>query len=285
MRYVSLFSGIGGFEIGIHSVFQDAECVGFSEIEKDAIKVYLHHFPNHKNLGDVTKIDGTKLKDVDLLVGGSPCQDFSRAGKMKGITGKNGKLLLEYLRIYDEIKPKYFILENVKLDKDTYTLLKNKFGIEPYKMNSRYFLPQNRIRYIWTNIPNIVLPTTFPEQKAGDLFVQNKEFKYIDLNRDLKMTKVLKEMIAGTLKKKHFFAIIYENDKYFKTLTTKTMCQYIYVNNDTVRYLHPNECERIQGFPDDYTDVGMSYTKRFKLMGNAVTTKMIEFFVKNINLN
>lgn len=289
MKYLSLFSGIGGFEIAIHSVFPNAECVGYSEISEDAIKVYSHHFPSHKNLGDVTKIDGTKLKDIDLLVGGSPCQDFSRAGKMKGLDGKNGKLIFEYLRIYDEVKPKFFILENVKLDKDTYSILKTKFGVEPYKMNSRYFVPQNRIRYIWTNIPNIQLPQNFTSQKAGELFLPSDQndsfkFKYIDLNRDLKMTKVLKQMIAGTLKEKYFFAIIRQTDPYFKTLTTKPMCQYIYVNDLTLRHLHPIECERIQGFPDNYTNVGLPYTKRFKVMGNAVTTKVIEFFVKNINL-
>lgn len=81
MKYLSLFSGIGGFEQGIHTVFPDtAECLGFSEVDKNCISIYKHHFPDHENLGDICEIDFKPFYgQVDLVVGGSPCKDLSRA--------------------------------------------------------------------------------------------------------------------------------------------------------------------------------------------------------------
>lgn len=96
IKYFSAFSGIGGFELAIQSVFPNAECVGFSEIDKYAIQIYQKHFSDHKNFGDITKIDIDNLPDFDLLVGGSPCQDLSIAKK------KSGRI---------KRKPKRFILQ------------------------------------------------------------------------------------------------------------------------------------------------------------------------------
>jgi DNA (cytosine-5)-methyltransferase 1 len=164
MKYLSLFSGVGGFELGIERAYEslcnanrsknggskeDTEgnegqgllskkrkeastekrsasernhdlaherplCIGFSEIDKYAIKVYQHHFPNHKNYGDITKIIAEELPDFDLLVGGSPCQDLSIAGKRAGMDGERSGLFAEYVRILKAKKPQHFIWENVK---------------------------------------------------------------------------------------------------------------------------------------------------------------------------
>src|SRR3990167_9276974 len=109
MKYFSMFSGVEGFGQAI-----EGEAVGFSEIDKYASMVLKYRFPNVKNYGDCTKINWSEVPDFDLLVGGSPCQDFSIAGKRKGIVGERSGLVWEYIRCLEEKKPRYFIWENVK---------------------------------------------------------------------------------------------------------------------------------------------------------------------------
>lgn len=140
MKYFDVFAGVGGFSLGIHNAYVDnrhqvgqktaflskhlpdnssdklqgtATCIGFSEYDKFASDVLRYHYPNIKNYGDITKINWDTVPDFDLLVGGSPCQSFSIAGKRAGFNGASG-LFWEYLRALKEKKPDYFIWENVK---------------------------------------------------------------------------------------------------------------------------------------------------------------------------
>jgi len=110
MKYFSLFSGVEGFGQGI----KDGEPVGFSEIDRYASMVLKYHYPNVKNYGNCETIKWSEVPDFDLLTGGSPCQDFSIAGKRQGISGKRSGLVWEYIRCLREKRPKYFIWENVK---------------------------------------------------------------------------------------------------------------------------------------------------------------------------
>ena len=114
IRYLSLFSGIGGFELGIQNSDVEMECVGFAEIDKYAESIYLGRFPEHKNFGDVTKIKTEDLPDFDFLVGGFPCQAFSHAGKRRGFDDTRGTLFFEIARILKDKRPRYFLLENVR---------------------------------------------------------------------------------------------------------------------------------------------------------------------------
>ena len=111
MKYFSTFSGVEGFGLGIS---ERGECVGFSEINKFASQVLRYKFPNIKNYGNIKDIISAELPDFDMLVGGSPCQDLSIAGKRKGLTGDRSGLFFQYRRILEEKKPQYFIWENVK---------------------------------------------------------------------------------------------------------------------------------------------------------------------------
>ena len=113
MKYLSLFSGIGGFELGLENSSKDFECVGYAEIDKYAKNIYEKHF-NHKDLGDVTLINSFDLEDFDLLVGGFPCQSFSVAGRQQGFNDTRGTLFFDIARILEEKKPQYFLLENVR---------------------------------------------------------------------------------------------------------------------------------------------------------------------------
>lgn len=155
MKYFSTFSGIGGFELGIQSVIPDAECVGYSEIDKYACQVYQSHFPNHKNYGDITKIDIANLPDFDLLVGGSPCQDLSIAKKgREGLQGSRSGLFFKYVEILRIKKPQYFILENVNsMPKESKAEISKIMGVEPIMINASLVSAQNRKRLFWCNFP------------------------------------------------------------------------------------------------------------------------------------
>jgi len=113
MKYLSLFSGVGGFELGLENSKHDFECIGFSEIDKNARSIYRRRFPNHRDLGDATKIRPEDLPDFDLLVAGFPCQSFSLAGTRGGLNDTRGTLFFEIARICKEKKPQYLLLENV----------------------------------------------------------------------------------------------------------------------------------------------------------------------------
>ena len=114
MKYFSTFSGIGGFEKGIHNVIPNAECIGFSEIDKHAKAIYQYHYPNHTDYGDITAINVRQLPDFNLLVGGFPCQAFSIAGKRQGFKDTRGTLFFDVARILKAKQPEWVLLENVK---------------------------------------------------------------------------------------------------------------------------------------------------------------------------
>ena len=114
IKYFSMFSGIGGFEVGLQNSKHKFECVGFSEVDKYAISIYSRHFPEHQNYGDATRINTNELEDFQFLVGGFPCQAFSIAGKRKGFEDARGTLFFEIARVLRDKKPTYFLLENVK---------------------------------------------------------------------------------------------------------------------------------------------------------------------------
>ena len=114
MKYLSLFSGIGGFEYGLEQSKYDFECIGFSEINNYAKAIYTKWYPQHRDLGDASKINPKELQDFDLLVGGFPCQAFSISGQRRGFDDTRGTLFFEIARICAEKKPKYLLVENVK---------------------------------------------------------------------------------------------------------------------------------------------------------------------------
>ncbi len=109
-----MFSGIGGFELGIKQAMPDAKCIGFSEIDKWAISIYKRHFKGHKNYGDANKINPSEIPDFDVLVGGFPCQAFSIAGKRQGFRDTRGTLFFEIAKVLREKQPRFLVLENVK---------------------------------------------------------------------------------------------------------------------------------------------------------------------------
>ena len=155
---LSCFDGVGCGQIALDSLGIKYDNYFASEIDKHAIKVTKHLFPNTVHLGDITKIDWCDLPKIDLLIGGSPCQGFSFAGKQLNFEDPRSKLFFEFVRLKEELNPKWFFLENVKMKKEYEKVITELMGVEPVEINSSLVSAQNRKRLYWTNIPVNGLP-------------------------------------------------------------------------------------------------------------------------------
>lgn len=329
MKYFSAFSGIGGFELGIG---KNAKCIGYSEIDKYAIKIYQSQFPKHKNYGDITKIKAKELPDFDLFVGGFPCQSFSVAGKRRGFEDTRGTLFFDIARILKEKKPKHFLLENVKglLSHDSgrtfktiiSTLAKLGYRVEWQVLNSKNFgVPQNRERvfiigYLGKRRRAKILPirstgeihprTGSPEKKIRDIAstltarqfsnwngnyikeITHKQSQGMRVYRPDGISSTIASQAGGMGAKTGLYAIpVLTPDRKIKRQNGRRMKgnndpAFTITANDRhgvynglgIRRLTPIECERLQGFPDNWT-AGASDTARYKCLGNAVTVNVV----------
>ncbi len=161
MKILSLFDGISCARVALERVGIPVEVYYASEVEKNAIKVSQKNYPDIIQVGDVTKltfgISITKKEQIDLLIGGSPCQDLSIAGKRKGLDGERSGLFWEYVRLLNEVKPKYFILENVaSMSKESRDIISETLGVEPVMINASLVSAQNRKRLFWIGKKNEV---------------------------------------------------------------------------------------------------------------------------------
>jgi len=261
VRYFSMFSGIGGFELGIEQAAEDlgitTECVGYSEIDKAAIRTYEEHF-NHDNYGDATGINASDLPDFDLLVGGFPCQAFSIAGQRRGFEESRGTLFFDIARILKAKQPRHFILENVRglLSHDAgrtfrtiiATLDELGYCVEWQLLNSKdHGVPQNRERtYIVGHLGGKPASTVFP------LFGSRSPHSTVGVSAETAVARTL--TAGGHSGGNHSGMTILRTPQGDRRLT-------------------PTEWERLQGFPDGWT-VG-SDTQRYKQCGNAVTVNVV----------
>lgn len=150
---LSLFDGMSCGQLALNKAGISYQNYYASEIDKHAIKVTQHNFPNTKQIGSVTEVKAENLPKIDLLIGGSPCQGFSFAGKQLNFEDPRSKLFFEYVRLLKECKPKYFMLENVKMKKEFQDIITEHLGVQPIEINSSIVSAQNRKRIYWTNIP------------------------------------------------------------------------------------------------------------------------------------
>jgi len=163
MNVLSLFDGISCGRLALERANIKVDNYYSSEIDKYALKIAGKNYPEdiENRLGDIIKIDEnilSKLPKIDIFIGGSPCQGFSFAGKQLNFEDPRSKLFFEYIRLLKEIKPKYFLLENVKMKKEYLDTISGHLELEPILINSSLVSAQNRNRFYWTNIPNIEQP-------------------------------------------------------------------------------------------------------------------------------
>lgn len=159
MNVLSLFDGMSCGRIALERADIKVTNYFASEIDKHAIKVAMHNYPDTQQLGDVTKWREWNLPKIDLLIGGSPCQGFSFAGKQLAFDDPRSKLFFEFVACLEHFKPKYFLLENVRMKKEHLQVITDMLGVEPIRINSNLVSAQNRDRYYWTNIPDVIMPT------------------------------------------------------------------------------------------------------------------------------
>ena len=310
MNVLSLFDGMSCGQLALQRAGIPIGNYFAAEIDKYAIKVATANFPDMIQLGDVREIKtvrGWKPDDphcmldefnfghkIDLLIGGSPCQGFSFAGKQLNFDDPRSKLFWEYVRLLNALKPKYFLLENVKMKKESMDVITRALRVDPIFINSRLFSAQNRPRMYWTNIPFDV-PTEDKGIVLRDILEPEVEEKYY-------AGKKLRESYMGgnqlNPKYKSQCNTIYPTDGKFATLCAGTHgYSFGYVpapspdgghlqpkisdNTTTYRKLTPLECERLQTVPEGYTD-HVSDTQRYKMLGNGWTVDVVSHILKGL---
>ena len=268
INVLSLFDGISCGHIALDKAGIPINKYYASEIDKYAIKVTNKNYPETINLGDVTTVSGELFTDkIDLLIGGSPCQGFSQAGKMKNFDDPRSKLFWEYVRVLQEVKPKYFLLENVVMKQEWQDIISEALGVKPIMIDSSLTSAATRKRLYWTNIPGVGQPEdlgiTFGDIRERD--VQEGSIYYTDkgldwIRRHEKRTGKTLRIIGDSDKMQMLEASMYK----------KYSSQRFFGIEDThgLRYITVTECERCMNVPDGYTDC-CSNTQRYKQLGNG----------------
>src|SRR6056300_502448 len=158
MKVLSLFDGMSCGQIALDQLGIGVDKYYASEIDKYAIQITQKNYPKTIQVGDICELDPKDFQDADLIMGGSPCQGFSFAGKQLAFDDPRSALFFEFVRLLEAIKPKYFLLENVRMKKEYLQIITDLLGVEPIFINSALVSAQSRQRYYWTNIPNIKEP-------------------------------------------------------------------------------------------------------------------------------
>lgn len=301
MRVLSLFDGISCARVALERVGIPVEAYYASEIDKYAIQISQKNYPDIIQVGDVKFLTSAKnilcrdatefydTGDIDLLIGGSPCQDLSIAKRnRKGLDGERSGLFWEYVRILKEVKPKYFILENVaSMRPEDRDIISKTLGVEPVMFNASLVSAQMRKRLFWTNIK-----FTLPEDrniKLKDVLIDGIAEKEKSLVITATYSRACPQDYFGRsnrqLIKVGEFNSGGQGDRVYsidgKSVTLSALgggrgakTGLYETTKGIYRKLHPIECERLQGLPDGYTD-GVSNTQRYKACGNAFNVDVV----------
>lgn len=308
MKILSLFDGISCARVALERAGIPVEVYYASEVDKYAMQISAKNYPDIVQVGSVVGLDTTQFKDVDLMVGGSPCQDLSIAKKdRKGLDGERSGLFWEYVRILKEVKPKYFILENVNsMPKEAKEIITKELGVEPIMINASLVSAQNRKRLFWCGVRNEVgIYTTIPVELPDDRgillkdILEKGEFHglYSDYNNSTTFDKartigtgcgitrsstcqqvIIKPVRIGKIGKGGQGDRVYSIEGKTTALSAlgggRGAKTGLYAVKDFVRKLTPVECERLQSLPDNYTE-GVSNSQRYKSLGNAFNVDVV----------
>lgn len=304
MNVLSLFDGISCGQVALERAGVQVDKYYASEIDKYAIQITQKNYPNTIQLGDVNGFDSWELPQIDLLIGGSPCQDLSICKKdRKGLDGERSGLFWKYVECLHKFKPKYFLLENVaSMSKEAKQKITDVLGVEPILINSALVSAQQRKRLYWTNIPGVKIL----EDKnilLKDILISG----LVDKNKSLCLSARYEGNFGSqeyTLKRyceKRFAQVVAEPVRIGqigkggqghriysivgKSVSlnangggrgAKTGLYKIDLPDGDyiIRKLHPIECERLQTLPDGYTE-GVSNTQRYRCLGNGWTADVI----------
>jgi DNA (cytosine-5)-methyltransferase 3A len=311
MKILSLFDGISCARVALERAGIPISKYYASEVDKNAIVVAQKNYPDTIQLGDVTQIDGCHIgiisKGIDSLIGGSPCQDLSIAKKnRKGLDGERSGLFWHFVRIKNEVQPKYFILENVaSMSKESKDIISKALGVEPIMIDAALVSAQRRKRLFWTNIPNVVLP----EDRGillKDILQLDHDFYgvYSDYNNKITENKAYTRGTGcGVSRSATFQQVITQpvriakigkggqGDRVYSIVGKSVSLSAngggrgaktgLYAVKDFVRKLTPIECERLQCLPDNWTE-GISDTQRYRCLGNAFNVEVVAHILKGL---
>lgn len=281
INVLSLFDGMSCGQIALERAGIKVNKYFASEIKPHAIDVTQHNYPNTIQLGDVTKIKAKDLPKIDLLIGGSPCQDFSSANKEKlGLQGEKSGLFYEYLRLLEELKPKYFLLENVAMDDFSYQTISHLVGTFPVDINSSLVSAQLRQRSYWTNI--------------GDFYIDLFGMRHCAIQQPKNNKILFQEILDSGFTDRAKARCILESesrplvskDKLFRRYNLLGFINIVFDNkecifNDNIRILNQRELERLQTVPEGYTDI-LKRNDAACLLGDGWTVDVIAHIFKNI---
>lgn len=298
MNVLSLFDGISCGQIALERAGIKVDNYFASEIKPNAIKVTKHHYPDTIHIGDITKVrysDGVLYSEageweieIDMVIGGSPCQDFSPLKwinwESKGLEGDKSKLFYEYLRILKEVNPKFFLLENVRMKKESEKDLNEFLGVEGIHINSNLVSFQNRPRIYWTNLPGVTIPENkkinFQVYKSSDIDYC-KQFK-------VKRTPSRERMwnggegrndtrsCANVTRSEKVYCVTRKQDR----APNSGLIEF----EDFCRYLTREEIERSQTLPAGYTNI-LSYAQMQDVCGDGWTVDVIAHIFKSLEIN
>ena len=274
LKVLSLFDGCSCGQQALERQGIKVDQYFASEIKPHAIKVTQHNYPNTIQLGDVKNIKASDLPQIDLLIGGSPCQDFSSANKEKlGLDGEKSSLFFEYLRLLNELKPKYFLLENVAMDEYSYNKISNLLNTYPITINSEKVSAQLRERVYWTNIG----PESF------DMF----EFRSSQIPQPKDKKIYLQEILTSGFTDRLKSRALLESDsrplasieKMWYRYYEKGFTTIVFESEDLdykkgIRYFNQIELERLQTVPEGYTSI-LKRNDAACLLGDGWTVDVI----------
>ena len=293
IKVLSLFDGMSCGRIALEKIGITPLVYYASEIKDDAIQVTQENYPDTIQLGDITELSNERIQmlgNIDLLIGGSPCQNVSQAMKKEyrnGLKGDKSKLFFEYVRVLKEVKPKYFLLENVgSMTKEDKMTVSELLGVEPIRINSKLVSPQLRNRLYWTNIPNI----TQPEDKnimLNDILTEGwsdrekarclLESDSRPLTSPLKMFHRYRKFNTLVFKsEEHYKKCVAHYNENFKGMSAKEIDESGIISDvyGGVRYLNQEELEALQTVPKGYTS-SLTRNQAAGLLGDGWTVDVI----------
>ena len=295
IKVLSLFDGMSCGQIALNRCGIKINKYYASEIDKHAIKVTQHNFPNTIQVGDVKEVNGSEYQDIDLLIGGSPCQGFSFSGKQLNFEDPRSKLFFEFVRLLKEIKPKYFLLENVKMKKEYQDVISRYLGIEPVVINSSLVSAQNRVRLYWANFEitqpddkginledileniDMIGPSAIRGRRLNKATILGRRLddkgKRQDYNKEIPIIQCLEVRATNRNKSNCLTTVAKDN-----VLTTMDIGRHPDAFNKKLpfRYYTLKEYCRLQTVPDDYFEGVVSDNQARKMIGNGWTVDIIK---------
>jgi DNA (cytosine-5)-methyltransferase 3A len=329
MNVLSLFDGISAGRIALERAGIKIDNYYASEVDKYAMQISNKNYPDIKQLGDVTKWREWDIDwgSIDIVIGGSPCQGFSFAGKQLNFEDPRSKLFFDFVdichRVADDNPKMKFFLENVRMKKEYQDVINSYMGVEPIMINSSLVSAQNRVRFYWTNIPNIeqpkdegvILSDILEESVENKYYLTAEAVDYMGRLRngkqrweyhknpvDGKAACLTANMYKGVpygvvrlskceqigmldMKGNDCIRRVYNEQGKSPCLTTSVgghrQPKIFDYEKEFARKLTPIECERLQTFPDNYTE-GISNSQRYKALGNSWTVDVVAHIFKNL---